>query len=272
MEESRKSGKETGIKRTPISYYGGKQMMTKEIVPMIPEHVIYVEPFFGGGAIFFAKPKSLVEVINDINREVFNFYLQIQKNFDQLQFLIEATPHSRTAHAKAALIYDHPDFFTDTERAWAFWVQINMSFGCQIHGGFGYDLRGGVALKLKNKKALFSHPLRERMALVTIENHDALKVITSRDSPETFFYCDSPYPDTDLGHYGGYTMADFINLLETLSRVKGKFLISSYPYPVLDQYIEKFGWKTRQVERPLSAAKSKGGTRKKKVEVLTWNY
>lgn len=61
-------------KKTPISYYGGKQAMLKKILPLIPDHVVYVEPFFGGGAVFFAKDKSEVEIINDYNSNVANFY------------------------------------------------------------------------------------------------------------------------------------------------------------------------------------------------------
>ena len=53
--------------KTPISYYGGKQSLLKHILPLIPEHRIYVEPFFGGGAVFFAKEPAKVEVINDHN-------------------------------------------------------------------------------------------------------------------------------------------------------------------------------------------------------------
>ena len=41
--------------RTPISYYGGKQTMLPHILPLIPEHAIYTEAFFGGGAVFWAK-------------------------------------------------------------------------------------------------------------------------------------------------------------------------------------------------------------------------
>ena len=258
--------------KTPISYYGGKQLMLREILPKIPGHVIYVEPFFGGGAVFFAKPQSPVEVINDINSEVYNFYLQLQVNTDALAWMIETTPYSRVAHAKAALIYNNPEFFTDTERAWAFWVQSNMSFGSRINGGFGYGLDNSVSLKIKNKKLLISLPLRERMSLVAIENSDALKVIRSRDSAETFFYCDPPYPDTDLGHYRGYTMDNFLELLDVLSQIKGKFLLSSYPYPELTKLTEKNKWFSESFEKVLSVAKVKTGTRKRKVEVLTWNY
>jgi DNA adenine methylase len=60
--------------KTPISYYGGKQSMLKHILPLIPEHKIYVEPFFGGGAVFFGKEPSKVEVINDYNSNVVVFY------------------------------------------------------------------------------------------------------------------------------------------------------------------------------------------------------
>mgnify|MGYP000216877373 CR=1 FL=1 len=50
--------------KTPITYYGGKQTLLKYLLPLIPQHKLYCEPFFGGGAVFFAKPKSDVEVIN----------------------------------------------------------------------------------------------------------------------------------------------------------------------------------------------------------------
>ena len=60
--------------KTPITYYGGKQSMLSIILPMIPEHNLYCEPFFGDGAVFFTKEPSKIEVINDTNREVVNFY------------------------------------------------------------------------------------------------------------------------------------------------------------------------------------------------------
>ncbi|MGL4981777.1 MAG: DNA adenine methylase [Treponemataceae bacterium] len=58
--------------KTPISYYGGKQQLARTILSLIPEHKTYVEPFVGGGAIFFAKQPSSCEVINDTNCELIN--------------------------------------------------------------------------------------------------------------------------------------------------------------------------------------------------------
>ena len=59
--------------KPPLTYYGGKQKLARQIVSMIPEHRLYCEPFFGGGAVFFAKPPASVEVINDTNGELINF-------------------------------------------------------------------------------------------------------------------------------------------------------------------------------------------------------
>jgi DNA adenine methylase len=47
--------------KTPITYYGGKQQLSGRIIPLIPEHTLYCEPFLGGGAVFFRKPKSQAE-------------------------------------------------------------------------------------------------------------------------------------------------------------------------------------------------------------------
>ena len=53
--------------RTPITYYGGKQGLSGRIIPMIPRHRIYCEPFFGGGAALFKKGKSEVGVMKKRN-------------------------------------------------------------------------------------------------------------------------------------------------------------------------------------------------------------
>ena len=65
--------------KTPISYYGGKQNMLKHILTLVPEHKIYIEPFFGGGSLFWAKEPAKCEVINDVNMNLVNFY-QVLKN------------------------------------------------------------------------------------------------------------------------------------------------------------------------------------------------
>jgi DNA adenine methylase len=254
--------------RTPISYYGGKQQMLRHILPLIPDHETYVEPFFGGGAVFWAKKPVKNEVINDLNAHVINFYKQVKSNFNALETLIKHTLHSREIYKEALIIYHAPYLFDEVRRAWAFWVTTNMGFTRQI-GSWGYDRTGSMARYIYNKKTAFSIEYAKRLETVTIESNDAIKVIKSRDGDKVFHYCDPPYVGSDLGHYGGYTQDHFNELLGTLSDIKGLFLLSSYPNDELKRYTKENGWHNKEVNMHLSASGKKG---RKKIEMLTANY
>ncbi len=66
--------KVTKMVNSPIRWVGGKSRFRKFIIPLIPEHTCYVEPFAGGAWILFGKPPSPVEVLNDIDQELINFF------------------------------------------------------------------------------------------------------------------------------------------------------------------------------------------------------
>jgi len=256
--------------KTPISYYGGKQRMTGILKKYIPEHVLYAEVFFGGGAFFFEKEPSKVEVINDLDGRVINFYRVLKSEFELLKYMIDQTPHSRKVYQDAGKVLEYPDLFTTVKRAWAFWVRCNMGFASAMDAGFGYDkLRGTCEKKIDNKRKNFTVELSKRLDRVQIECTDAVRIIKSRDTENSFFYCDPPYFNANMGHYGGYTIDDFIQLLDTLSKIKGKFLLSSYPSEILSEYTKKFGWKTKEFNMPIAVTNK---TSSRKIEVLTANY
>lgn len=106
--------------KTPITYYGGKQTMLKHIMPLIPSHKLYTEAFCGGASVLFAKEPSQAEVINDINSEMTNFYIEAKTNYKDLKTKIDKTLHSRDMHDHAAHIMCFPQFFTSSERAWRY--------------------------------------------------------------------------------------------------------------------------------------------------------
>ena len=69
--------------RTLLSYYGGKQKLVKTILELFPDqHNLYAEPFFGGGAVFWNKTPSAVEVLNYTNKELINFYKMVQNDIE----------------------------------------------------------------------------------------------------------------------------------------------------------------------------------------------
>lgn len=258
--------------KTPITYYGGKQKLIPYILPRIAAHTLYAEPFCGGAAIFFAKEQSAVEILNDTNRELINFYRVVQNDFTSLEKEIRITLHSRDLHRKAWVINQNPDMFSEVKRAWALWVLSSQSFAANLAGPWGFDKSENTTTsKISAKRQGFSEELAIRLQNVQLECTDALYVISSRDTEKSFFYCDPPYYNSDCGHYDGYSLQDFENLLELLSKIKGKFLLSSYPSETLLKATKKYKWNMWSIEQKVSV-NAKSGYLKRKVEVLTANY
>lgn len=259
--------------KTPISYYGGKQNLVSTILPLIPDHDTYVEPFVGGGAIFWSKDKSEVEVINDTNKELINFYECVQNEFVELEKMVRISLHSRSLHNDATVIYNNPHMFSRLKRAWAVWILAAQSYSSKLNGNYGYDVKKGtMGSKITNKRKDFTLELSIRMQDVQIECTDALRIISSRDHMGAFHYCDPPYYNSDCGHYDGYSLQDFESLLKLLANVKGKFLLSSYPSEILERYTVQHGWCSRGLEQVVSVANRFGKSGKKKIEMLTANY
>jgi DNA adenine methylase len=257
--------------KTPLSYYGGKQQLASTILGLVPEHRLYCEPFLGGAAVFFAKEPSKVEIVNDTNGELVNFYEVLQRDFSALEKEIAASLHRRKQYRHARVIYENPEMFDRVKRAWAVWMLAKSSYGHQMDGGFGYDRTGTTSKKLDNKRAAFSADCAIRLQRVQIECRDALRVIQSRDVPDAFFYCDPPYVGSDQGHYDGYAQEDFDALLKLLERIQGRFLLSSYRNKTLKEFAGRNGWHTVELRmaKPMSNNSKPG---QKKIEVLTANY
>jgi DNA adenine methylase len=259
--------------KPPLTYYGGKQLLSKEIMSLIPKHNLYCEPFFGGGAVFFFKEPSQVEVINDTNGELINFYKVIKNDFKKLQKEIKTSLHSRKLHAQANVIYKHSELFSEVERAWAIWMLANQSYASKLNGSWGYEKSDNrMAGKIHEKRMAFTEQFAERLEKVQIECADALRVIETRDTKESFFYCDPPYFNAHLGHYKGYTQNDFEQLLEVLSKIRGKFLLSSYPSKTLATYAKKHKWFVKKIDTQLCLASGPNVKKKRKIEVLTANF
>lgn len=257
--------------RPPLTYYGGKQRLSGEIVSRIPaDHILYASVFAGGAAEFFAKDPSEIEILNDTNKEVINFYQVVKTKFIDLEKMIKISLHSRSLHADASVIYNSPHLFSDIQRAWAVWMLATQSFSSMLDGTWGYDKkRNQTTKKVDNKKVSFTEEYAIRLQNVQLECADALYIIQSRDTKDSFFYCDPPYYNSDCGHYRGYTKEDFGQLLGALAKIKGRFLLSSYPSPELAWFTKANGWHTVTFEQPISVYRGSG---RMKVEVMTANY
>lgn len=224
-----------------ISYYGGKQRLASHIVEEINKipHTVYGEPFCGGAAVLFAKPRTIVsnnndyrEFINDTSDLLINMYRIAVKCRDKFLLELQATLYSQSDHARAKEICKNPDEYDDLTKAWAYYVNIQMSFANTAHGGWR------TSVITRNQAATWANQVRsldeklDRIRDVHVCNEDALRCIERFDSPHSLFYVDPPYPEADQGHYGGYTIDDWKALCELLDSIDGSYILSNYPQPI----------------------------------------
>lgn len=254
--------------KTPISYYGGKQNLVSEILPLIPPHIQYVEPFCGGASLFWAKKPSQHEVINDYDLRVANFWEVLKTDFDELQYMIQTTLHHEVEHQRAKEILQNP-IENKLTYAWAFWVQTQMSFSHKVFAGFAFNNTPNRT-GLKSKRELICEEVFNRLKTVEIFNRDAIELIKIKDGVDTFFYFDPPYAESDCGHYEKLKGV-YYELLDLLPTLKGKWLMSSYPSVQLSELRIINSWHTKDTQQNLAVSgKHNGG--KVKTECLTWNY
>lgn len=257
--------------KTPITYYGGKQTMLPSIMPLIPKHTVYTESFAGGAPVLFAKTPVKVNVINDLNGELINFYRTVISDFDDLNLEIQKALHCREQHTIALCIYTNPDYFTNIQRAWALWYLSKTSFSGILTGNFSVNKTKGKAGRINNAKAQFTDDLKKLLELCTIEHDDAFKVIQRYDTPETFHFVDPPYVNCDMGHYKNmFDNNDLERLLNLLSQIKGKFMLTMYPNQKISDFAKRFGWHIHKVIRTVTASNEK--TKRKQEEWIIINY
>lgn len=231
-----------------VSYYGGKQKLASRIVEEINKipHTVYGEPFCGGAAVLFAKPRTMVsnnahyrEFINDASDLLINMYRVAVNRRDEFLLELQATLYSQSDYTKAVEICKNPDKYDELTKAWAYYVNIQMSFANKLNGGWGARIvtRNGAATWVNQIQSLDEK--LDRIRDVHICNEDALRCIERWDSPQTLIYVDPPYPGTCLGHYSGYTMDDWAALCNLLDNCQSSYILSNYPQEIEPQSAQK---------------------------------
>lgn len=257
----------------PLSYYGGKQRIAGQIAKLIPPHMCYVEPFCGGAAIFFTKytPRTTnrnhyKEVLNDHDRRLINFYRQIQQNPDELIHRLTYTLFSEAEHQDANALVRSGDLSDPVIAAHAYFVSLCQSFSNKLCSGW----KRSTAVTTNHSVTWQSKinnlwPMHERLKQCYIVCDDALTIIKQWDSPQTFFYCDPPYPGSNQCHYSGYSLSDFQALVDALNACRGSFILSNYDQP--DARIPD-DWERLEFDAYSSAAKTSNAETGARTEVI----
>lgn len=265
---------------TPIKWHGGKTYLASRIIDLFPPHTHYVEPFFGGGAVFFRKPSEIIEshseVINDVYGELVNFWrvLQSEIHFAKFQRIVEATPFAKPVWEES--LQPNGDH---VEQACAFFIRYRQS-----RQGLGRDFatmsrtrtRRGMNEQVSSwLSAIEGLPdAHERLRRVVIFNEDATSLIHREDDANTFFYCDPPYlADTRVVKNAySFEMSDdqHVTLLNALGHIEGKFILSGYRCKLYDDAAKRFCWNRTDIAIDNKASSQK--VKPTKIECLWSNF
>jgi DNA adenine methylase len=257
--------------KTPISYYGGKSRIASQIVPhiMAIPHTVYVEPFFGGGAVLYAKGKIdrgnsdyYREAINDLNKQLITFWRVAREQPNELARWIELTPYSQEEYREARKIYNNPSEYSDLKVAWATYIECNMSFASQIGSGWATQVIHQNSASTWVNRAARLPECFERLKDVYIGCEDALSFVKRFDSSHTVAYVDPPYPDTNQGHYVGYTLDDYQALCDALDASESSYVLSNYHHDIAPKSAQK----CVEIETVMSAANGRNGRTKDNIK------
>jgi DNA adenine methylase len=245
--------------KPPIPWYGGKALVVDELLPYVPPHECYLEPYGGSGALLFAKEPSKVEAYNDLHGGVVNFYRVLRDKPQKLIELLNLTPYSREEYVHCWRYIERVrqgEEYDSIEYARCFFTIARQSFGgilCRLYigqknpgGNWSRSTQRNVALSWANSIDRLP-AIHNRLRGVQIENKPALEVIKQFDSKDTFIYLDPPYVTSTRKEKEGYnhemTDRDHFALLATIKQCKSMILLSGYNNELYEEVLNASeGW------------------------------
>lgn len=262
--------------RSLFRWAGSKVRMMPRLIPLMPKHNCYVSLFGGSAADILYKPKSKVEIYNDLDTDVVNVFrvLRSDEQRKTLRRQLELTPYSRLQYAECLAIQRSAEA-DPVKRAWAF-MYCTMTYvsgadpGICSNGSFGVPKTHGIRSDWRSVGERIEYVAR-RLREVVIENKSWEEILRRYDQPGVFFYADPPYLlSTRTGRLYTHemTVEQHAALVDALRRVKGFVMLSGYHN---DLYRERLGDWCR-VEFKVLCSMSTANIKPSRTEVVWLNY
>lgn len=230
-----------------LKYPGAKWRIADWIIGFFPEHGVYLEPFFGSGAVFFNKAPSYIETINDVDGNIVNLFEVCRKYPEDLATAVNLTPFARDEFQNC---YD-VDAADCVERARRTLVRFHQSFGTSNSSKNSWrnvqTYGGPRCATMWNCLPEIIVKCCERLKNTQIENVDAIELIRRYNDPNTLIYCDPPYLQTlrkkNIYTYE-FTNEEHVRLLQVLCESKSKIVLSGYDNELYNRVLK--GWNTAE--------------------------
>lgn len=272
---------------TPIiKWAGGKRQLLPALLEGLPNFSgRYVEPFLGSGALFFElQPQKAI--INDINLELINMYVQIRDNCDAVKLVLDDFQiqynRLKTSDERSQLYYEKRSEFNQrigmnqnrTEADAALFIFLNKAcynglYRVNAKGQFNTPTAKRVNLNLydeENMNQCSTALLRAR--ILNCDFAEACKGLRKGD----FVYFDSPYYDTyDSYQPGGFPTVEHERLATLFKRLSKRgiyCMLSNSDTKFIKDLYSDFSISIIPVKRLINC----DGTKRMGTEVIIRNY
>jgi len=272
----------------PFGWLGSKATMLDVILPNIPEHKYYVEPFCGTAIVYLHKSPAKINTLNDIDSNIVNLFrvLQDREKTKELLRRLRYTPWAKAEYKKACLLLSSGRELDDVTRAWAFYVAQYMSTKVSYYADpngmmFKQHIKhrdGGINYITYIHKVRRLIEIADKMRRCQILNEDGVEVMKRLDDPETFMFIDPPYLSTTLRSRGKIYVSEYEDtlhsrILDFVVSAKSKIMIASYPNDMYNQLLN-LGWVRMDKVKRICAGNysTKRNKQPKRSESLYLNY
>lgn len=229
----------------PFPHFGAKTTIADRIVSVLPAHSHYVEPYAGSLSVLFAKPRSVMETVNDLDQGLMTWWRVLRDRPADLARVCALTPHSRAEFELAAT-----PATDDLEQARRVWVRLTQGRGGMLlHTGWRH-YKTATSSATSTPGYLDGYvdrlaALAGRLHAVSLECRPALEIIAAYGRAEdVLLYVDPPYlGSTRAGGRYRHEMAgpaDHEQLAETLHQVRAAVVLSGYPSALYERLYA--GW------------------------------
>ena len=274
--------------KTPLRYPGGKSKAVKTLSKWYPDKISeYREPFIGGGsiAIDIAKKNPRIPIwINDLYVPLYNFWVQLRDNGDQLservyeekQYTLDAGDPDRVTERARDLFNQYKeeiDSYNDFDKAVAFFIMNKCSFS-----GLTENSTFSQTASNSNFSLVGADKLKEFSKIIKywkITNLDYADVIHSYATGDAFIFLDPPYDIKDFLYGKNREMHksfDHDRFAQEVYKCKSKFMITYNLNDRLCELYKDYNLKEWKLRYSMAHRGDKGTDDNIKTELLVTNY
>jgi len=252
------------------AYAGGRSYVLKEIYSVMPPHKVYIEVFGGLAPVLLNKPRSSVEIYNDIDDRLVNMLVQLRDHPEAFERFVEGTPYSQGLHRKYAEIYFSEKFheLSELEQALITYYLIATSFNGSINNDMRLSIVTNEPRRWKNRARKIKR-IAERLKYVTFTCMDYREVFKRWGDRNVLMFLDPPYIDVEQYYVKEWRVEDHIELAQRISRLECDWILIYNDHPLIRRLYADYDMKELE-EKSMMERVEPGQERRIKKYLLIW--